>query len=90
MTRRTKKEKLEPRHPFLISWEKTEVKKPLVKRQLVSEPEATLDKNRKTKNAEYLAKDSNLTSIKRDIVKSLIFASLILGLEIVIYLAWNV
>lgn len=61
---------------------------PAVKGQFKKEQKiAKVEKLRK-EIPEYTAKVGSLSSIKREIVKSLVFASLILGIEVVIYLAW--
>jgi len=82
--RRTKKEKLTAKHrsQALLGT--------LVKRQSVIVPAGTQSKNTFTKQAEILDKDDNLASIKKDIFKSLILACLILGVEMVLYLAWKI
>lgn len=90
MGRRTKKQKVNARHPFLISWQKNDAGEAPVNRQFKIKPEPNPKVEIKNKNANLLAKGLELSSIKHDIIKSIIFASLILALELVIYLAWNV
>lgn len=89
--RRTRAEKEKARHSFLYSWqgqpEKGQVRHD-VKGQFKNEPNDASLKHRKANNANVLAKDSTLASIQRDMVKSLILASLILAAEVVVYLAW--
>ena len=89
--RRTRAEKQNPHRAFLYSWqgkpEKGEVRHD-VKGQFKNEPKATSLKHRRVNNANVLAKDGSLASIKRDMVKSLLIASLILAAEVVVYLAW--
>ncbi|KKR39552.1 MAG: hypothetical protein UT72_C0006G0011 [Candidatus Woesebacteria bacterium GW2011_GWB1_40_101] len=81
--RRTRKEKERAKHTFTFTFE------PDVKRQKKGELKAQNLKLDAYENAKLSAKDSQFEPIKRDIVKSLILASLILGLELVIYLGWN-
>ncbi len=91
--RRTRREKEGAHHQFTLSWQ-PEAKKtlfePHVKGQLKNLPEAKTDRHEPVKNADILTKVGPVEPIKRDIIKSLILASLILGTELVIYLAWNV
>ena len=89
--RRTKKQKQGARHTFNISWvpgEEIEAGKPGVKGQFNIEPKKPNPSSHKRESALNLAKDASLASIKKDIVKSLILVSLILALEVVLYLAW--
>jgi hypothetical protein len=92
MTKKTRRQKVNPKHPFLISWEGSENKalKSSVKGQLKDVDITKLKKVKPIKKANYMDKGFGLDQIKHDIIKSLILASLILGLEMVIYLAWNV
>lgn len=60
-----------------------------VKRQLENDKSLKISKKTKAKNAEVMAKEESLASTKREVIKSLILASFIIALEIVIYLAWN-
>ena len=61
---------------------------PVVKGQFGKERKIPNSKKSKNEIPEFTAKVGSLSSIKREILKSLVFASLILGLELVIYLAW--
>ena len=91
--RRTKKNKEQARHQFLYTWANEPNKtsaKANVNRQLKNPNEATLPISSSTKMTVNQAQVYNLASVKADIIKSLIIASLILGAELVIYLAWNV
>jgi len=91
--RRTRKEKERALHRIAISWTpEPEIKaeKADVKGQFNFEPKRAKAKPLKEENAIIKAKDASLASIKRDILKSIILASLILALEVVIYLAWHV
>ena len=83
--RRTKKQKEGARHTFNLSWAPSEAG---VKGQFNSEPKRPKAGARKHESALSLAKDDSLASIKKDIVKSLMVVSLILALEVVLYLAW--
>lgn len=90
--RRTRKQKERAKHNLAFSWKPTteiQDEKPRVKGQFNFEASTTSREASKDKNAIDLAKDSSLSLIKRDIVKSLILASLILALEVMVYLAWN-
>src|SRR4030065_2609425 len=94
--RRTRKQKESAKHTFTISWDenilkkeskaKTDESKYIVKRQLKNVSSGTKSQATITKNAVFLTKDYNLASIRKDLKKSLIIASLILSLETVLYL----
>lgn len=96
--RRTRKQKEKARHQFTVNWKpsasfsgnerKTASKKAPVKRQKKNASQAKEKGLRKAKKANFMAKDENLSLIKRDIMKSLIIASLILSLEVMIYLIY--
>ena len=96
--RRTRKQKATANHEFTIRWNptasetKTEpVKDKIeasVKGQFNIEPKKPNPSSHKHESAMNLAKDGSLASIKKDIVKSLMVVSLILALEVVLYLAW--
>ena len=97
--RRTRKQKERAKHRFAVSWEpdrsiaKPQPKKgnseAVVKGQ--TKKGSSLKKSRKSKAkiADLLAKDNGLASIRRDIIKSLILASFVLGLEVMLYLKWR-
>lgn len=90
--RRTKKQKASAKHTFTISWSsgtKNELSDPIVKGQNKTLKKSGSAKFTGTKYAKKSAKDGLIVSIKRDVIKSLTLASLILGIEIVIYFAWN-
>jgi hypothetical protein len=87
--RRTKKQKEKAKHQFLLNWKpeaKIVTSEPVVKGQFKKAPRHKSPKLGKTKKALLSAKDRNLASIRKDIFKSIIIASLILSLELVIYL----
>ncbi|MBI4153495.1 hypothetical protein HY503_00635 [Candidatus Woesebacteria bacterium] len=89
--RRTRAEKEKAHHTFLYSWQGEPKKEQLrhdVKGQFKIEPKPASNISRKAKNANLMAKDDSLAWVKRDMVKSLILASLILAAEVVVYLAW--
>ncbi len=89
--RRTRAEKEKAHHSFLYSWQGQPEKGPVrhdVKGQFKNEPDDISKKHRKANSANLMAKDDSLASVKRNMVKSLILASLILAAEVVVYLAW--
>lgn len=89
--RRTKKEKERAKHQLRISWKPDSNSFSLdpVKGQFKKPPSGTFSENLSSKNARNLAKDVNLNLSKKEILKSLVLVSLILALELVIYLAWR-
>jgi len=98
--RRTKKDKERAKHSFTLSWtpaspaggpEPTEkLPEATVKGQLKKASEARAQKAPKYELANLSGKDENVANAKRDMMRSLIIAGAIVGLEIVLYLAWNV
>lgn len=98
--RRTRKEKERARHTFSLSWSPSsksfvsEPKKNLVeanvKRQFENPPKVPRSKAHEADLADITAKDIALAQTKHDIIKSLILAGTIIGLELVLYLAWSV
>ena len=89
--RRTKKDKQRAQHQFIYTWANEPKKarpKANVKRQLENPIEAKNEVPRTLKMAVNQGQVYGLASVRRDITKSLIIASLILGAELVIYLAW--
>ena len=88
--RRTRKQKEKAKHQFKVSWKpeaNSASPEPIVKGQTTQAQKHKVDKRVKMKSADRLAKDEGLGTIKRDLMKSLIIASLILALEVVLYLA---
>ena len=73
--RRTRKEKETAKH--------------VVKGQFSEKEAAVGGKKEKKELATFTAKPGNLSLVKRDIIRSLVLASFILGLEIMIYFAWS-
>ena len=96
MSRRTRKQKEEAKHAFTISWKprqelgESESKKVLkeasVKGQFKKDIKPKNPQIEKEKKAVDSTKDADLASVKRKIGRSVILASLILSLELVIYL----
>jgi hypothetical protein len=91
--KRTKKQKEKPRHPFLIKWEEKKdldeaVSKADVKGQNRIGPGHKTASKKVKKNAYSSGKDIVLASVKKDIIKSLSLASLIIGIEVMLYLIW--
>ena len=87
--RRTKKQKQQAKHRFVYSLPrsgKLASKGAAVKGQKKSVVKSTKSLVQDPKKAHSTATVDSLGTIKRDIVKSLSLASLILGLELVIYL----
>ena len=99
MARRTRKQKEEAKHTFTVSWKprldigEFESKKVLrlasVKGQFKKEAKSRIALIAKKKMVVDSTKDAELASIKRKIGRSVILASLILSLELVIYLIWR-
>ena len=89
--RRTRKEKEKAKHPFLIKWEPEEIKVSKGKSASANKNSVThryVKKNKTKKdNSYFLTGNGNLNSIKHEIFKSLFLTGIILGLEIILYLA---
>ena len=77
--RRTKKDKKNAKHNFLVSWE-PDTEDPKL------EKEKSKTKKSKKKDTSSSIKNTKFVSIKKDILKSISLAGIILGLELVIYL----
>lgn len=88
--RRTKKQKMRAKRNYLIdislNLQKTRIK-PLVKGQTRLGDKREISRMKERENAETSAKVTSLASIKRNLIKSLIVASLVLSLEVMLYLA---
>lgn len=90
--RRTKKDKINPKRPGSISWKpaRSEAENPKyeanVKRQLKSDIDKLPSGNKAAKLAITTDKNNDFVSVKKDLVKSLILAFLIIASEVVIYL----
>lgn len=94
--RRTRKDKQQAKHQFTVSWSpgSSEAEnlnsEPSVKRQIITGSKLASKNFVKTKKASNLVKESNLASIKKDIIKSVALAGLILASEVVLYLTTKV
>jgi hypothetical protein len=86
---RTRKNKENPHYGFLVSWEPKAENKLHVKRETEIHAGNHLASNTRVKKADSLARVEAKLNVKKDILRSLIIISLILILELVIYLAWN-
>lgn len=92
--RRTKKDKINPKRPTSISWSPSsnEAKytnsEANVKGQLLKFKPGKAPKKKTKKHAIYTDKNSTLASVKKDLAKSLLFATVIVASEVVIYLIW--
>lgn len=90
--RKTRTQKENIKHPFLISWDESSEKQKTptsVKGQNKRSEAEIIHSGTTTKNAVRLDKDGNLSTVRRDVVRSLIVTSLIIGMEVVIYFAWR-
>jgi hypothetical protein len=88
--RRTKKSKVAASHQFVVDVEKLAISSTpasTVKRELSDSYIRGQNKNKVSNKARYTAKDQNVASIKKDIIKSLSLAVFILALELMIYLS---
>ncbi len=97
--RRTKKQKSKAKHQFLLNWKPDSISssneaknaqvEAVVKGQIKNRVSPGRQREAKLKIADFQAKKEGLVLIRRDIIKSLFLASLILALEVVLYLAWK-
>jgi len=85
---RTRKNKENPHYGFLVSWDPGQAKTAHVKGETKIEAQGITASARRGKKADSLAQAEAGAYIKKDIVRSLIVISLILILELVVYLAW--
>ncbi len=88
---RTRKEKETPNYSFLVSWKPDPQSSPgsPVKGQFKTHARAESSEAKGLKNAKSLDKNDVFVFTKRDLVKSLVLASLVIALELMIYLAWK-
>ncbi len=86
---RTRKNKENPHYGFLVSWEPKSSKNEAVKRESQSDTKNVSASISHKKNADSLAQAEAIKTAKKGIVRSLIRISLILIVELVIYLAWT-
>ena len=87
--RRTKKQKKNAKHNIKITWgpkDDTGSKRHSVKDQKKLRTKSKLKDASNKQNSSFKAKPTVLASVKKDIVKSLSLAGLIIGLEVMIYL----
>jgi len=90
--RRTRKQKESAHHQFTISWTpstKRASSEASVKRQIPGRNKSTGSSLHISKNASTSALDIDIATIKKEIRKSLILASAILAMELVLYLFWR-
>jgi hypothetical protein len=90
--RRTRKQKEKARNNFKgYYW--PEAKNPEVEANVNRQIEKTINpglaNRHTTNNAEPLAQQVYIGNVKKDISRSVLIASLILGIELVLYLAWH-
>ena len=88
---RTREQKETPNYSFLVSWKPDTQSSPgsSVKGQFQTHARAESDEADSHKRAKFLDKSDVFVFNKRGLVKSLILASLIIGMELVVYLAWK-
>jgi hypothetical protein len=87
--KRTRKQKEKAKHQFTISWRpepNSASSEPDVKGQKKATSTSKAPKTSKQKDAYLLGNNLQLGTIRHDIIKSLVTASFMLGLEIMIYL----
>jgi len=82
--RKTRKQKENIHHPFLVSWQPQEAR---VNRESNSKIYVAKSKPELTKRADLLALDEQTKITKKGVLRSLVVTSLILILEVVVYLA---
>ncbi len=83
-----KKSKKSVRHPFLVNWDeinKESTNNKPVKRKIKNSPIKNANNTKTPKKTIKLDNLNSSASIKREVLKSLMFASVILALELVIY-----
>jgi hypothetical protein len=85
---RTKKRKQTTHYPFLVSWQPKAGFQARVKGERDSAKNKPLGTTRLKERADLLAQEAKSVSIKKSIIRSLILISLVLILELVLYLAW--
>lgn len=83
---RTREKKENPHYGFLVSWEPG---KAGVNRESISTKVKLNSRVGGRKRADILAQASQARTLKKDIIRSLILISLVLILELVVYLAWT-
>jgi hypothetical protein len=91
--RRTRKQKEKARYTFIGRDEAVPINisfEPVVKGQTKKGLKRTKKEPSVSKKPKNSAKDMSFPEVKKELVKSLLLASLILGIEVMIYLAWQV
>jgi hypothetical protein len=89
--RRTRKQKERAKYSFIKTDEAVPINlsfKPVVKGQTKNGLKSTKKRSSSAKKPKVSAKDMSFPEVKKELVKSLLLASLILGIEVMIYLAW--
>jgi len=86
---RTRKNRDNPHYGFLVSWDPDRSKIASVKGETKIKASGVTATARHGKRADSLAQAEATSYVKRDLIRSLIVISLVLILELVIYLAWN-
>lgn len=89
--KRTRKQKEKVKHNFAETYKislKKDLFEPTVKGQFKTNKKARHKKPGTPNKALESAKDRNIVEVKKELFKSLLLASLIIGIEVMIYLAW--
>ena len=86
---KSRKNKKNPNYGFLISWDKNASKIAHVKGETKNPLKAKSASVRHGKKADSLAQAESGVNVKKDIIRSLLIISLVLILELVVYLAWT-
>jgi len=93
--KRTRKQKVEAHHRFSIEWQpalsssKNNIASSNVNTQMKDDKNVKKSDQSSNDTAVLSDKSYSLASIKKEVIKSLILAALILASEIVIYLNWT-
>ncbi len=85
---RRRKDKHNPHYGFLVSWDKKASQNAHVKGETEIAVNTKSASIRHSKKADSLAQAESGMNIKKDIIRSLLTISLVLILELVVYLAW--
>ena len=88
---RTREQKSSPNYSFLISWkpDSRDSSGTFVKRQSRNHARAVSGHARTHDKADLLDKNDTFVLISRELTRTLILASFIIALELVVYLAWK-
>lgn len=86
---KTHKNKKDKHYGFLVSWDQKAVKNERVKGETKITSDLASASIRHGKKADSLAQAEPRLNVKKDIIRSLITISLVLILELVVYLAWT-